>query len=332
MRERRYISPSQAGLFYSDREAYYLKYLADHKPPDFKQTAPMAVGGAFDSHVTRALAVRYFGRSDPRCAAGAEYDLEIMLDSAIQNPELDRAELTRIGLELFKRYMATGAYGRLCAELDAADKGSITMQSTLYYNAPKGLTLMGLPDIAFKRAGIQHVYDFKVNGFFSQASPLKNHVWKGVGSAETVHKGAVLGKHSCGTVIDLSGVFDDNYKRQTSTYAWSLLGGHALEPIVVGIEQVACRPASSRWKDPVVIRPTGEQVAVSNVSTRSLISVDTQAAVMAEYTHMWDCITSGWVFDDLTREESDAECFRLESIAKGLATDIDEDFNALCGR
>ena len=333
---RKYVSPSQAGLFYSDRAEYFLKYLAEHKPPPFKQTAPMAVGGAFDSHVTRALALKYFGRDDPRCAAGAEYDLEVMLDAAIQNPELDRKGLTRIGLELFKRYMATGAYGRLCAELDSADEGSITMQTQLFHAVPdtstpsgQSLTLMGFPDLAYKRGGVQHVYDFKCNGFFSQASPLKNHVWKGTGSTETVHKGAILGKHSCGTVIDLSNVFDDNYKRQTCTYAWALLNRPTgdYEPIIVGIEQVACRPASTRWKDPTV-----DGVAVSNVSTRSLISVEAQEAVMGEYKHMWECITSGWVFDDLSREESDAECSRLEAVAKGLATDIDEDFNALCGR
>lgn len=329
MRTRKYISPSQAGLFYSNREEYYLKYLADNKPPPFKQTAPMGVGGAFDSHVTRALAVKYFGRDDPRCGAGAEYDLEVMLDSAIQEPSLDRTAITRIGLELFKRYMATGAYARICAELDLADEGSITMQSTLYYEAGDGLTLMGLPDLAFTRGGVQHVYDFKCNGFYSQASPLKNHVWKGTGSTEGVHKGAILGKHSCGTVVDLSGVFDDTYKRQTCTYAWSLVGRPLgdYEPIIVGIEQVACRPASSRWKDPTV-----DGVAISNVSTRSLISVEAQEAVMAEYKHMWSCITSGWVFDDLTRPESDALCSQLEATAKGLATDIDEDFNALMGR
>ena len=331
MRTREYISPSQAGLFYKDREAYYLKYLADFKPPDFKQTAPMAVGGAFDSHVTRALAVRYFGADDPRCAD--LYNLEHMLDSAIQEASLDRADITRIGLELFKKYIATGAYGRLCAELDAADEGSIRMQDRLFFNGKDGLTLMGLPDLTFTRGGVQHVYDFKANGFFSQASPLKGHVWKGTGLTEGVHKSAILGKHSCGTVLDLSGYFDDNYKRQTCTYAWSLLGGAALQTeIIVGIEQVACRPASSRWKDPVVLRADGTGVAVTNVSTRSLISVDVQAAVMAEYDHMWACITSGWVFDDLSREESDAECLRLENLARGLGEDVDEDFNSMIGR
>ena len=286
----------------------------------------MAVGGAFDSHVTRALAVRYFGADDPRCST--EYNLEHMLDSAIQHEDLDRKGLTRIGLELFKRYMATGAYGRLCAELDAAT--DLTMQDTLYYDAGNGLTLMGKPDLAFIRGGVQHVYDWKVNGFFSQASPLKGFVWKGTGggTADAVHKAAILGKHSCGTVVDLSGYFDAAYKRQTCTYAWALLaaGGQDLSSdIIVGIEQTACRPASSRWKD-----ATLDWVAVSNVSTRSLINVETQKAVMAEYTHMWDCITSGWVFDDLSRAESDAECSRLEAIAKGLADD--PDFAMVAGR
>ena len=322
---RKYISPSQANLFYSDRAEYFLKYLAEHKPPPFKQTAPMAVGGSFDSHLTRALAVRYFGANDPRCQT--EYNLENMLDGAIQNESLDRVAITRVGLELFKRYLATGAYNRLCLELDAAD--SITMQDTLYYDAGDGLTLMGKPDIAFVRGGVQHVYDAKVNGFYSQASPLKNHVWKGVGpvGGESVHKAAVLGKHSCGTIVDISGYFDGKYRRQTCTYAWSLLAATEFEPIIVGIEQVACRPASSRWKDATV-----DGVAVSNVSTRSLVSVEIQKAVMAEYKHMWECITTGWVFDDLSRSESDAECSRLESLAKGLGTNIDEAFNALCGR
>jgi len=322
-----YISPSQATLFYKDRSEYYLRYLCEYRPDRFAQTPAMAVGGSFDSHVTRALALRYFGRDDPRCEG--EYCLETMLDAAIE-PHLDRRELTRIGLELFKRYMATGGYGRLCAELDAAS--DICMQGRLYYNVPErvGLTLMGLPDVAFVRGGVQHVYDFKVNGFFSAASPLKGFVWKGTGSGSTSHKSAILGKLDCGTVVDLSGYFDTGYLRQTSTYAWALQGG-CDSPIVVGIEQTACRVASSRWKDPTVL--SGDrQVAVSNVSTRSLISVEIQAAVLDEYIHMWDVINSGWIFEDLSREESDIECARLDLLAKGLVVDKDEDFNKLCGR
>lgn len=327
MRIPTYISPSQATLFYKDREEYYLRYLCEHRPDRFAQTPAMAVGGSFDSHVTRALALRYFGREDPRCAT--EYDLSVMLDSAIE-PHLDRPALTTAGLELFKRYMATGGYGRLCAELDSGT--DIHMQGKLYYNVPNtgGLTLMGLPDVAFVRGGVQHVYDFKVNGFFSAASPLKGHVWKGTGSSESVHKEAILGKLDCGTIVDLSGYFDTGYLRQTSTYAWALQGG-CESPIVVGIEQTACRVASTRWKDPIVLRGA-EHVAVTNVSTRSLIPVETQKAVMQEYIDMWDVINSGWIFDDVDREVSDETCARLDLLAKGLVVDKDEDFNMLCGR
>lgn len=332
MRTPTYVSPSQMNLWNSDREEYYLRYLADHRPPRTAQTAPMAVGGAFDSHVTRALAVRYFGRDDLRCGAGGEYDLDVMLESAIQGPDLDRSVLVGYGLELFKRYMATGAYDRLCAEIDASS--DLVMQSSLYYDVPgvAGLTLMGMPDVSFVRSGVRHVYDFKCNGFFSSASPLKHFVWRGTGGTTVVHKGAILGKHSCGTLIDLSGVFDSSYLRQTSTYAWALAGGLPKgDGIIVGIEQLACRAASSRWKDPTVMRE-GVPVAVSCVSTRRLVDVDTQAAVLREYTDMWAQISTGLIFDDVSRAESDAICARLELVGKGLVVDVDEDFNKLCGR
>jgi len=61
MRIPAYLSPSALGVFEKDREQYYLKYLADNRPPRMPQTEPMAVGSAFDAFVKSYLHHSLFG-------------------------------------------------------------------------------------------------------------------------------------------------------------------------------------------------------------------------------------------------------------------------------
>ena len=326
MRIPKYYSPSQANMFYSNREEYYRMYLADSRVERMMQTEPMAVGGAFDAHLKRALAVRYYGADDPRCSG--EFDLEVMLDHCV-DAGLDKARLARFGRELFGAYMKSGAYGRLCSELDLADPGSLLMEQTVWWNGEDGMVLMGKPDILFTIGGLLHVYDAKVNGFFSKtgASPLMGFVWRSEGGWP--HKRAVLGRCSSGIMVDVSGGFHPEYCRQVSVYALAC-GGKGGAEFVAGIEQLACRGGGGAE---IKVDRDGVGVGVVCASSRAVISWERQLEVKAEFDFMHRCIVSGYIFEGMvgTREESDVMCARLELECVGLG-DIDSDFNLLVRR
>lgn len=321
-----YISPSQASLFYTDRAEYYMRYLADNRVPRLPQTDAMALGGAFDSHLKRALAKRYLASSDARLMEGGEYDLPTMLSHAIED-YLDYDKLAGLGLALFNQYVTSGAWDRLVVDMDRMDAGSLCMEQAVYYTCPEtGMKLMGKPDISFSVGGVGHVYDAKVNGFFSKsgASPLKNHIWN---SRDGVaHKDVILQRHLCGTLVDVSGFFSPEYVRQISTYSWALFGRDHL--VIGGIEQLACKKLTGSERRP----PSSivEGVGIVYASTRALVSADVQTLLFNEYLAMHKLIQSGWIFDDVSRAESDARCAELES--RSLAISSDPEWANMMGR
>ena len=326
MRMPDYISPSQVSLFYSDREEYYMRYLSDNRLPRLPQTDAMALGGAVDSHLKRALAKRYLDPSDARLEEGGEYSLSEMLSHAIE-PHLDAERLTELGRELFSHYVESGAWERLIADMDKMDAGSLCMEQSVFYTCPTtGMKLMGKPDIAFKRNGVGHVYDMKVNGFFSKngASPLKNHIWNSYD--HMAHKDVVQHRHACGTLVDVSGFFSPDYVRQISTYSWALFGRDSL--VIGGIEQLACKALKGNERRPP--RSVVSGVGVTYVSTRALIGSAVQDALFDEYLRMFRCLQSGWIFDHLSRSESDDLCATLES--RSLACIDDPEWAMVAGR
>ena len=56
-----YLSHSSFSLYEKDKDAFYVKYMAEQRPPSFKQTQPMSVGSAFDAYVKFWLAKRTCG-------------------------------------------------------------------------------------------------------------------------------------------------------------------------------------------------------------------------------------------------------------------------------
>lgn len=315
----KYLSPSQASLFFSDREEYYLRYLAANRLPRLPQTEAMALGGAFDSHLKRALAKRYLSPSDARLLEGGEYDLSCMLDHAIE-PHLDRAKLTQLGRLLFDGYISSGAWERLLRDMDNMDAGTLCMEQAVYYTCPEtGLCIMGKPDIAFKRGGVGHVYDAKVNGFYSKAgaSPIKNHIWNSYDGF--AHLDAVVQRHACGTLVDVTSHFVEDYVRQISTYSWALFGRDSY--VIGGIEQLACKVVSPRARKVPTCVVGG--VGVTYCSTRAVIGDVVMSRLYEEYLFMWQCLTSGYIFDGVvsSRAESDDLCVVLEGRANAVIED-----------
>ncbi len=319
-----YYSPSSCSKFYQDRAEYYLMYLAKTRAPRMKSTPAMNLGNVYDSLVTHAIAVMFYGLSDVRTQT--EFSMETLME-ACHEDHLDMDEQLAIAQDIFNQYKATGGFAALCAELRQADPGSIKMQQKSYYNSPKGYTLFGYMDISFTIGDVLVVRDFKLNGYFSKAgiTLIKNYIDafpKDVKRVKYPHKDVFLSKHVCGLqfAFGCASKAIPQYARQLATYGWALNGNKApVENLLLGIEQVSCKRGSNRVPEIMFAR------------TSNFIKPDAQLQLLKEYDFMHETIISGHIFDDLTREESDAKCVELNNLALGMQDD-GSGFNDLIGR
>ena len=64
MRTPEYYSPSSLSTWLNNPRDFYLKYLADERPPREAQTQPMAVGSSFDAYIKCYLASCLWGEGE----------------------------------------------------------------------------------------------------------------------------------------------------------------------------------------------------------------------------------------------------------------------------
>jgi len=112
MRMPKHLSPSSLGTWESDREDFYIKYLASKRPIWKPQTEPMSVGSAFDAYVKAALHRELFGAVDP------VYELDALMEAQVDEHVRDWARVA--GRHAFECYKFTGAYDELLGDLRAA--------------------------------------------------------------------------------------------------------------------------------------------------------------------------------------------------------------------
>ena len=312
MKLPKYLSPSSRSLFYTDRREYYLKYLADERPPRMPQTKPMSVGSSFDAYIKSYLHKRLFGVVEPK------YELDTLLKSQVESQNLDWA--IDAGKICFEQYKESGAIADLMIELEKAiddPRFEFKVEGRLLHeDIIDGIPIVGYPDLYFKLDNEAHViYDFKVNGFCakSNTSPKPGYImcrdgWAGKQSRShrTSHKNAHISNYG-GIKINVAGHFesvDDSWAAQLTTYGW-LEGVSVGDKMIAGIEQLACSP--------------GPKIRVA--SHRGLVSKPYQLQLLGTYAYQWKTIHSGHIFDDLTREESDQMCATLDDIHKAYNGD-----------
>ena len=105
-----------------------------------------------------------------------------------------------------------------------------------------------------------------------------------------------------------------------------LLGEPVSEDTLVFIDELVCKPTG----DAVV----GQYPLIRVANHRSRVRETYQWNLITRIETCWNAITSGHVFLDMSREESDAHCQELNQVACGLATDgsREEDFYNQCTR
>lgn len=319
MRLPTYLSYSSMSLFESDPPEFYIKYLAENRPARQPQTGPMCVGSAFDAYVKSALHEALYGKG-----ADPVYELKTLFEDQVDPPNRDFA--WGAGAHCFEAYKLSGAYAELLKLLQqSVEPPRFECKLT---GDIGGAPFLGKPDCRFVldlgSGRISIVLDWKVRGFCGKhaASPTKGYA--------LCRDGFITGKssrshnksHGMYMEYDFRGMkinrdFMENcapdYADQCSLYGW-LLG----EP--VGSD------GSIIWIDELVSKPTGDvtqgnypKLRVSNF--RSRVKPEYQRQLVERVTNCWDAVTSGHIFQELSREESDAYVEVLDNIAIGLTSD-----------
>lgn len=298
MRVPRYHSVSSINTFYSDREEYYLKYLADETPPRLPQTQPMSVGSSFDAYVKSYLYERLKGTSDH------QFRFENLFEAQVEEHNRDFAR--EAGKEVFDAYKASGALLMLMVELDSAEHIQFELTVEDYVN---GIYLLGKPDVYFvSKYGYHVVYDWKVRGYCAKTAPsptpgymLALDGWE-IGDHSRSHKKTHKNfsvRVFKGSKINANPLdqYNSTWAQQLATYAW-LLGEEVGSEFVIGIDEIVGR-------DDI-------RIALH----RAMVSKEFQNDWMTRIQRMDQIIKSGHIFDDISREESDAKCKQLNRLHK----------------
>ena len=294
----KYVSPTSLHLWESDREAFFIKYLSGMPQPDNQQTLAMSVGSAFDAFVKSRL------YSDLKLGDDPQYGLDALLKEQVDAEIMDDAR--EAGKYVFECYEACGAYSSLRGDLATSDE-TPRFEFTLRGQV-EGVPLIGKPDCWYSRGGVQVVLDWKVNGYASKSavSPKKLYRWCRdtwtADRAKPTRGGA--GPHKQFVPMDFHGHaigahwlddVDKTWADQLTIYSWMLGIPVGDDNIVTCIDQIACKPAEPK---PLL------RVA----QHRCRISPFWQHSMVGRLHDCWNTITSGHIFTELTREESDSRC------------------------
>lgn len=322
MRIPNYMSPSSLKVFEKTREEFVLRYLLDERLPRAPQTQPMSIGSAFDAYVKSYLYHALFGNY----GQGDMYKKEVIFESQVEPHNRDWA--AKAGEYVFKRYCRCGALADMMFELNkASGQPRFEFDVQGFIQGTVGdIPLLGKPDIFFiNDQGARVIWDWKVNGFCGKTatSPKKGYIkvvdtW---GSNEArqsrnngvAHKDCVIADH-CGISINAATWMEDcdtEWADQLSIYAWLLGEPIGSEQVIVGIDQIVGNGTLTYAEsDYPFIRVAKHRIRVSS---------DYQFTLADRLNYAWRCITSGYLFPELSREENDSKIKKLEAQGKALS-------------
>lgn len=339
MRTPAYMSPTSLKKFESNIDEYYLSYLADVRAPRMPQTMPMSVGSAFDAYVKSYLHYALFGNY----GAGDAYSKETIFDKQVEPHNRDWARLA--GAHTFNCYKNCGALADLMLELGTAvnkPRFEFDLLGTVETHVGD-VPIMGKPDIYFINGeGARVILDWKVNGYCgrSTTSPMRGFVMIRDGWMPSVKKassGNRMPHKECIPVLfkglkinsqEYMENLNDEWAAQLAIYAWLLGEEVGSQDLITGIDQIVGQPgAGSESHKESALRP-GElikrdfqhQIPFLRVAShRVRIGAKFQFELQNRLAAAWDCIKSGHIFKELSREESDERCAALDGQSAMLA-------------
>lgn len=269
-------------MWEADREEFFLRYLADTKPPRVAQTEPMAVGSAFDAKVKGQLC-QDLGMDG--------FTYEELFESQVERQNRDFAR--EAGEHVFECYRYCGAYRELRKLLEDSD--GVKFESTAKQTVC-GVPLLGKPDLLFLFSGLQIVLDWKVKGYCSKnsISPTRNYRLCRDGqpgrqsrSHGKTHSG-YLGRSYRGFEANTVcfSVASTEYADQLSLYGWLLGVPVGSDDAVFMIDEIVCKNAGS-FQKPIL--------RIAN--HRARVEPQYQKQLLRRYRDLWETIQSGEPLD-----------------------------------
>jgi len=320
MRLPKTLSYSSMSFWEKQPEEFYLRYLAEHRPPRLPQEPPMAVGSAFDAYVKNTLAYDLFGRDMP-----AQLEFGAIFEAQVEPPNRDFA--LKAGKHVWKSYKLCGAYDNL---LDLLQKSTKPPRFEFTVEGKIGeAPFLGKPDLGFTPdlgyGPFNCIFDWKVKGYCSKygASPSKGYEicldgFKAEKTSRSHGKehAKFLARDYRGMTIN-SGYLEfcnAEYADQLTLYGWLLGERVGDETVVLGIEETVAKYMGE-----------GHAPQLRYARHRARVKAEYQEKLFTRVQHCWQAVTSGHVFTDMSREDNDARCEVLEQMSLGLATDISEE-------
>lgn len=323
MRIPKYISPTSLSKFEGNREQFYLSYSAPNRPPRYPQTEPMAVGACFDAYVKAYISENLFGEIREGFALKELFELQV--------EKQHRDWAWDAGDWVFQAYIKSGALADLMLELALAveePRFEFKLQNRVSFQEDvEGVEILGKPDLFFKtKDGAHVIFDWKVNGFFSKsgASPKAGFLKIRDGWPEALAPASKsnLSMHKDCLPLLVSGLqintgtfferVDVSWANQLTMYGWVLK--HPVgEPLIIGIEQIVCKPHSFR------------QPLVRCASHRGYVSQAYQIELFKRISHMWKVIHSGHILTDLSLEEAKVRQQTLDNQHQAFTDETEND-------
>lgn len=323
MRRPEYLSPSALAC-YTDHgaEEFYLRYLAENRPPRLPQTKAMAVGSSFDAYVKSHIYHMLFGARDPK------YTFEALFEAQVESQCRDDA--LAAGKYIFDEYVQSGALADLMQDVSKSLteprfefdlKGAVRGSRESTSSTVGDVVILGKPDLYFiNEEGAHVIHDWKVNGFYSSnpVSPKPGYVrckeWDGEFGCwlrAKGHKDAVIESRNgieINTATNLEMV-DESWAIQLSAYGW-LMGEPVGHEIINSVDQVACNPKKKKGQFPSL------RFAAHRVTTSQAF----QNQAHSKFQNLWNLIYEEpfHFFRELSLEESQAKCKLLDSMGANI--------------
>jgi hypothetical protein len=320
MRIPTYLSYSSFSLMEKNEEEFYLKHLADNRPPRMPQERPASVGSAFDAYAKSSFHEALYG-----AGADPKYGFQALFEAQVESHNRDWA--LEEGKYIFECYKLAGMYDELLALLQKSIEPP-RMEFEVKCEIG-GVPFLGKPDLRFVIPGpVKVTHDFKVNGYCSKSavSPNKGYLLcmdgfkadKQNKSHGTTHA-QVQPTDFHGLKID-GGALEDcstEWADQLSLYAWAL-GEEMGDPnTIISVHQIVAKPMKEG-------RPS-----LRVASYRARVRKSYQEHLLKRFQKAWAIIQSGHIFQSLSREDSDQRMKLLDGQSSSTTTgsEYDDFFN-----
>lgn len=307
MRKPEYLSPSSISLWVQNRSDFYLRYLAENRPPREPQTQPMSIGSAFDAYVKSYLYEKLFGKRDER------YVFENLFEAQVEAHNRDWAY--NHGRYVFQQYKESGALADLMLILGSSPSDprfefEVKGVQHGYREGIEGkfgeVVLLGKPDVDFfTKEGVHCVLDWKVNGYCSKYPKSPSPYYLRLRSAGRTNQGMHGKCHPLvhnGLEINIAcGLehIDRDWARQLAIYGW-LCGEPVKGDFITIIHQLACSP-----------NPGGlPKIRIAEHHNR--VGRDYQQETFDLACTIWECIAEEHIFKEMSLEESRSRCALLD--------------------